>query len=60
VRLADSEPKLLLAEATTLERVTELGVRGLDVDRELPALLAAASGRFSPVATTPDTPALIV
>lgn len=60
VRLEDAEPKLVLGEATTLERVAELDLRGLAVDRELPGLLAAASDRFAPLATTPDTPALIV
>jgi acetyl-CoA synthetase len=60
VRLADADPRLVLGEAATLERIAELGVRGLDVDRELPALLVAASDRFAPVATAPDTPALIV
>lgn len=60
VRLADAEPRVVLGEAETLERVAALGVHGLDVDRELPTLLAAASPRLAPVATTPDTPALIV
>ncbi len=36
------------------------GAETIDVDRELPALLAAASDRFEPAATTPDTPALII
>jgi acetyl-CoA synthetase len=32
----------------------------LDVDTDLPRLLAEASPRFAPVAATPDTPALLV
>ena len=36
------------------------GVETIDVERELPALLAAASDRFEPVATAADAPALIV
>ena len=54
VRLGDADPAVVLAD-----RELE-GVRTIDVDRELPALLAAASDRFEPVATGPDTPALIV
>ena len=47
VRLGDAEPAVVLAD-----RELE-GVRTIDVDRELPALLAAASDRFEPVATRP-------
>jgi len=54
VRLGDSDPALVLAD-----RELE-GVETIDVDCELPALLAAASDRFEPVKTGPDTPALIV
>jgi acetyl-CoA synthetase len=60
VRLADAEPALVLAAGASAEAATALGVRVLDVDRELPRLLDAASPRFEPVATTPDTPAVIV
>jgi len=54
VRLDDAEPAAVLAD-----RELE-GIETIDVDRELPALLAAASDRFEPVGTVPDTPALIV
>ena len=54
MRLDDAEPAVVLAD-----RELE-GVETIDVDRDLPALLAAASDRFEPVATEPDTPALIV
>ncbi len=54
VRLDDAEPAVVLAD-----RELE-GVETIDVDRELPALLAAASARFEPVATAADAPALIV
>ena len=54
VRIGDADPAVVLAD-----RELE-GVRTIDVDRELPALLAAASDRFEPVATAADTPALIV
>ena len=53
VRLDDAEPVVVLAD-----RELE-GVETIDV-HELPALLAAASDRFEPVETGPDTPALIV
>ena len=54
VRLDDAEPAVVLSDR-------ELdGVETIDVDRELPALLAAASDRFEPVETGPDTPALII
>jgi acetyl-CoA synthetase len=54
VRLDDAEPALVLADH-------ELdGVATIDVDRELPGLLAEASPRFEPVATAADAPALIV
>ena len=54
VRLGDADPAVVLADR-------ELdGVETIDVDRELPALLAAASDRFEPVATAADAPALIV
>ena len=54
VRLDDAEPAVVLAD-----RELE-GVETIDVDRELPGLLAAASDRFEPVETCPDTPALII
>ena len=54
VRIGDADPAVVL-----VDRELE-GVATIDVDRELPALLASASDRFEPVATGPDTPALIV
>lgn len=62
VRLRDAEPRVVLAEAEALERVRGTGIDAVlvDVDRDLPRLLADASARFDPAATTPDTPALLV
>ena len=62
VRLRGSEPRALLAEASSLERARELGYDGIavDVDRDLDALLGAASSTFEAAPTTPDTPALLV
>jgi acetyl-CoA synthetase len=62
VRLRDSEPRVVLGEQESLERVRALGFDGvlIDVDRDLDALLAAASPTFEPAPTTPDTPALLV
>jgi acetyl-CoA synthetase len=54
VRLEDAEPAIVLADRE-LENVETI-----DVDDDLPALLAAASERFQPVATAADSPALIV
>jgi acetyl-CoA synthetase len=54
VRLADADPAVVIA-GRELE-----GIATIDVDRELPSLLAAASPRFAPVASGSDTPALIV
>jgi acetyl-CoA synthetase len=54
VRLGDADPAVVLSD-----RELE-GVETIDVERELPALLAAASDRFEPVATAADVPALIV
>ena len=61
-RLRDAEVRVVLGEAEPLERIAGLGldVPLVDVDRDLPALLADASPRFEAVATTPDTPALLV
>lgn len=61
-RLRDADMRAVLGEARALERVAALGVDVplVDVDRDLPKLLAAASPRFEPAPTTPDTPALIV
>lgn len=56
VRIDDADPALVLAQGRTLERLTELGARTLDVDGQLPA----GSDRFDPVETGPDTPALII
>ena len=60
VRIESSDPKLVLAEEEALERLAQLGVPTIDVDLALPDLLAAASDRFAPVGTGPDTPALLV
>ncbi len=60
VRIDDSDPAVVLAEGETLERLAEIGVATIDVDRELPELLAASSARFEPVATGPETPALVI
>ena len=62
VRLRGSEPRAVLAEQEALERVRRLGYDGVlvDVDRDLPGLLAAASPDFGAAPTTPDTPALLV
>jgi len=54
VRIVDADPAVVLADRELK------GVDTIDVDRELLALLADASPSFTPVATEPDTPALIV
>ena len=54
VRLDDAEPAVVLADRELA------AVETIDVDRELPALLAAASSSFEPAATAADDPALIV
>jgi acetyl-CoA synthetase len=61
-RLRDADVRVVLGEREPLERVAALGldVPLVDVDRDLEALLAAASTRFVPAATGPDTPALLV
>ena len=62
VRLRGSEPRVVIAERASLDRVVELGLDGtlVDVDRDFPGLLAAASPAFAAAATTPETPALLV
>ena len=62
VRLRDAEPRVVLGEQETLERVRALGFDGvpIDVDRDLARLLGDASPVFEAAATTPDTPALLV
>jgi acetyl-CoA synthetase len=62
VRLRDAEPRVVIGETESLERVRALGFDGamVDVDRELDALLASASPAFEAHGTTPDTPALLV
>jgi len=62
VRLRGSEPRALLAEQSSLERAHALGYDGvaIDVDRDLDALLSAASPTFDAAPTGPDTPALLV
>jgi len=54
--------RLVLGETDALERVRSLGVDGAADRRrrELDDLLAVASPAFEAVATTPDTPALLV
>ena len=61
-RLGDAEAGVVLGESEPLERIAALGLdtTALDVDRDLERLLAAASPRFEAVATSPDTPALLV
>ena len=62
VRLRGAEPRVVLGERESLERVRALGFDGIliDVDRELDALLGDASPVFEAARTTPDTPALLV
>ncbi len=62
MRLRDADVRLVLGEGEPLARIAELRLEVplVDVDRDLPGLLAGASPRFDPVATTPDTPALLV
>jgi acetyl-CoA synthetase len=62
VRIRDADPRVVIAEADTLEKVAALGSDAalVDVDRDLPRLLASASPRFAVAETTPDTPALLV
>jgi acetyl-CoA synthetase len=61
-RLADAGVVVVIGEAEPLAllRETGLDVRLVDADRDLPALLAAASASFEPVATTPATPAVLI
>jgi acetyl-CoA synthetase len=61
-RLRDADVRVVLGEAEPLARIAGLGldVPLVDVDRDLASLLAQASSRFEAVATTPDTPALLV
>ncbi len=62
VRLRGAEPRALLGEQESLERARDLGYDGavIDVDRELPRLLAAAAPVFTAADTSGDTPALLV
>jgi acetyl-CoA synthetase len=62
VRLHGAEPRAVIAERASLERVAALGFDGamIDVDHDLEALLSAASPDFTAARTTPDTPALLV
>ena len=62
VRLCDAAPRVVIGEVETLERVRAIGTDAVlvDADLDLPALLANASPRLEAVATTPDTPALLV
>jgi acetyl-CoA synthetase len=61
-RLYDADVRAVLGEGEPLERIAALGIDVplVDVDRDLGELLGAASSRFEPIATTPDTPALLV
>ena len=62
MRLADAEVHAAIAEPEAAERIAGLGLgcRVIDVDRDLPRMLADASPRFAAVATRPDTPALLI
>ncbi len=62
VRLRGSDPRAVLGERESLERVVALGFDGvtIDVDLDLPQLLGGATPDFAAAATTPDTPALLV
>lgn len=63
MRVEDADPRVALAEGEAVDRLRALGSDGLrviDVDRELPALLAVASPSFTSAETRPDTPALLV
>ena len=62
VRLRGSEPRAVLGERSSLERVAALGYDGvaIDVDDDLDRLVAQASPRFAAAETGPDTPALLV
>ena len=62
MRLRGSEPRAVLGERSSLERVAALGYDGLaiDVDDDLDRLVAQASPRFAAAETGPDTPALLV
>jgi acetyl-CoA synthetase len=61
-RLRDADVRVVLGEGEPLERIAAMGldVPLVDVDRDLERLLADASPRLEPAATTPDTPALLV
>ena len=54
MRLGDADPAVVLTDRELHD------VETIDVDRELPALLAAASPSFTPVVTGAGAPALIV
>jgi acetyl-CoA synthetase len=54
VRLGDADPAVVLADRQLED------VKTIDVDRDLPGLLAASSTSFTPVATRAETPAVIV
>jgi acetyl-CoA synthetase len=62
VRLGGSEPRVIVAERESLDRVAAVGFDGvsIDVDLDLEHLLAEAAPNFVAAATTPDTPALLV
>jgi len=62
MRVGDAGVRAVLGEREPLDRLAALGlgVPLIDVDRDLPGLLAQASDRFEPAPTGPDTPALLV
>jgi acetyl-CoA synthetase len=62
MRLEDAEPKVIVGDTQSLERLESLDVEPLtiDVDREWDRLLARASSRLAIAATGPDTPATII
>ena len=61
-RLRDAGPAVVIGETEALAKIDglDLSPRVIDVDRDWNDLLSAASTRFTPAATTPDTPALII
>ena len=61
-RLGDAGAVAVIGEAEPLATLRDLGidVRLVDADRDLPALVAAASPSFEPLATTPATPAVLI
>ena len=59
-RLGDCDAHVVIGESEPLERIAGLDILRIDVDRDLPRLLADASSRFTAADTTPDDPAIII